>query len=57
VQRRRNDGPWTSIKTGTTLASFAVKPARVGTFRFRARTHLSGDVSGWSPARVVKVTA
>jgi plastocyanin len=57
VQRRRNDGPWTTIKSETTLASFVVKPGRAGTFRFRARTHLSGDVSGWSPARVVKVTA
>ena len=55
VQRRRNDGPWATIKSGTTLASFVVKPGRAGTFR--ARTHLSGDVSEWSPARVVEVTA
>ena len=57
VQRRRNAGPWVTIKTGTSMASFAVKPGRAGTFRYRARTHLADDVSGWSPARVVKVTA
>ena len=57
VQRRRNDGAWVTIRRGTSLASFDVAPARTGTFRFRARTHLSGDVAGWSPARIVRVTA
>ena len=58
VQRRRNDGRMGhELKTGTSLASFPIVLQRTGTFRFRARTHLSGDVSGWSPARIVKVTS
>ena len=57
VQRRRNTGPWVTIKSGTSLASFTVEPHRAGTFRFRARTHLSGDVTAWSPARIVRVTS
>lgn len=55
VQKKRNDGPWITFKTGTARASFAVRPSRTGTFRYRARTHLLGNVSGWSPPRRVVV--
>jgi len=57
VQKRRNDGPWITIRTGTTDPSFGVKPGLTGTLRYRARTHVLENVSGWSPARAVKVSA
>ena len=56
VQRRRNDGPWIQFKTGTTDPIFDVQPLRAGTFRYRARTHVFGQVSGWSPVRIVTVS-
>jgi plastocyanin len=56
VQRRRNDGPWIQFKTGTTQPTFDVQPLRAGTFRYRARTNVSGQVSGWSPVRIVTVS-
>ena len=57
VQRRRNDGQWIQFKTATTDPRFTTKPLHAGTFRYRARTHVFGDVSGWSPARIVIVRA
>ena len=57
VQRRRNDGPWVQFKTATTDPTVDTTPGRAGTFRYRARTHVSEYVSGWSPVRIVKVSA
>jgi plastocyanin len=57
VQRRSNDGQWIQFKTATTDPSFTTEPLHSGTFRYRARTHVFGDVSGWSPARIVIVRA
>jgi len=56
VKRRRNDGPWIQFKTATTDPTFTTKPLHAGTFRYRARTHVFGHVSGWSPDRIVIVS-
>lgn len=55
VQRKRNDGSWTSWFSGTTEAKAVFEPARRGTYRFRARLHKEqGESSDWSePAMLV----
>jgi plastocyanin len=56
VQRRRDDGRWIQFKTATTDPIFDTEPLHAGTFRYRARTHVFGHVSGWSPVRIVIVS-
>jgi hypothetical protein len=51
VEWRRDEGAWTTLRTGIRARHVPFRPARVGIFRFRARVHSSvGTVSGWSPA-------
>jgi hypothetical protein len=57
IQRRRSDGPWVQFETATTDPTVDTMPGRAGTFRYRARTHVSGHVSAWSPMRIVTVSA
>ncbi len=58
VQRRRNDGPWKSWRTATTMRNGTFVPHNKGTTRFRARLRLDGntDASGWSPAAKITVS-
>jgi plastocyanin len=56
VERRRNDGSWTSWLSDATAGSAAFEPTRPGTYRFRARLRRqSAGASGWSPAASVTV--
>jgi plastocyanin len=52
VQWRRDERAWTTYRTGVRARRVSFRPARVGTFSFRARVHdtIAGTVSGWSPA-------
>ena len=56
VQRKRNDGAWSSWRTGATVPKAAFEPTRRGTYRFRARLRKeSGGRSDWSDAVSLEV--
>ena len=46
---------WVSYRTSTTALSATFTTSRIGRYRFRARTHSSSGVSGWSPAVALTV--
>ena len=49
---------WTALRTNTKFRSAFLNPTKNGTWRFRARTDNvgSGQSSGWSPEKLVKVS-
>lgn len=57
VQRKRNDGSWSSWLSGARGARDQFEPERHGTYRFRARLRReSGGASGWSDPVSATVT-
>jgi len=57
VQRRRGNKHWVSLASGTSALSVTYTPGKAGKFRFRAAAIMDGEMSGWSPRFLVKVTA
>jgi plastocyanin len=58
LQRKIGDGQWVTIRSAGG-SQVVVRPSRTGTFWYRARTRdfVADEVTGWSPARKVVVTA
>jgi plastocyanin len=58
LQRKIGDGQWVTIRSAGG-SQVVVRPSRTGTFWYRARTRnfVADEVTGWSPARKVIVTA
>jgi plastocyanin len=46
---------WVAFRTSTTARSVTFRTSHVGRYLFRARTHGSSAVSGWSPAAALTV--
>lgn len=57
VQRRRGNKHWVTLASGTSALFVTYTPGKAGTFRFRAAAIIGGQMSGWSPKFLVKVTA
>jgi plastocyanin len=57
VQRRRGNKHWVALASGTDALSVPFTPGKAGEFRFRAAAIMGGQMSGWSPRFLVKVTA
>jgi hypothetical protein len=57
VQKKFRDGEWRTFKEQTFGPTLTLTPARAGTVRYRARTWIGENRSGWSPARKVVVDA
>lgn len=52
---------WTSLRANTTTRAAFLNPTRNGTWRYRAKTENTGNLSdikssGWSPVKLVKVS-
>jgi plastocyanin len=56
VQRRRNGGAWTRVRSMIADPTPTFTLNRVGTYDFRSRIRFEGLVSGYSPLRKVTVT-
>ncbi len=57
VQRRRGHRHWVTMASGTSALFMTYTPGKAGKFRFRAAAIKGGQMSGWSPKVLVKVTA
>jgi plastocyanin len=57
VQRRRGNKPWVTMASGTSDLFVTYSPGKAGKFRFRAAAIIDGEMSGWSPKFLVKVSA
>ena len=55
VQKKYRDGEWRTFVTQTFDATLTLTPGKAGTFRYRARTWIGENHSGWSPPRKVVV--